>query len=120
MRVAGFGFRKGAGVESFLDALALAGQQVDALATVDSKSEGLNQLSLRLNLPVIAVLSDRLSPRPGSERVRQLYGTGSVAEGAALAAAGVGAVLVVGRVASSDGQAVVAIAHGQGEGVAGK
>jgi cobalt-precorrin 5A hydrolase len=53
-------------------------------------------------------------PRPGSDRVRKLYGTGSVAESAALAAAGLKAVLVVTRVTSPDGLAVVAIAEGQG------
>ena len=114
MKVAGFGFRKGAGVESFLAALSLAGGPVDALATVADKSHGLTALSLHLNLPVISVPKADLSARPGSDRVRHLYGTGSVAEAAALAAAGQGAVLVVGRIASPDGMAVVAIAEGFG------
>ena len=113
MRVAGFGFRKAAGLDSLLAALGLAGGKVDALATVEGKSEGLTELGMCLNLPVIAVPQSRLSQRQGSDRVRQLYGTGSVAEASALAAAGVGAVLVVGRVTSPDGMAVVAIAQVQ-------
>lgn len=114
MRVAGFGFRNGAEVESLLAALTLAGGGVEALATVDDKVSDLKALGLRLDLPVIAVAKDRLSARPGSERARQLYGTGSVAEASALAAAGVGAVLVMTRVVSPDGMAVVAIAEGPG------
>ena len=115
MRVAGFGFRKGAGVDSLMAALTLAGGHVDALATVAAKSGGLTELGLLLNLPVIAVPRDRLSARAGSDRVRQLYGTGSVAEASALAAAGPGAVLVAGRSVSPDGMAVVAVAKARGE-----
>ena len=116
MRVAGFGFQSGTGISSLLAALALAGGPVDAVATVENKSGGLKALASQLNLPVIAVSRAEIAahPRPGSERVRHLYGTGSVAEASALAAAGRGAVLVVGRVTSSDGRAVVAIAEGPG------
>ena len=101
-------------MESLLAALVLAGDGVDAIATVDTKASGLQQLGLRLNLPVIAIPQAALSARPGSDRVRQLYGTGSVAEASALAAAGVGAVLTGPRVTSPDGMVVVAIAQGQG------
>ncbi len=116
MRVAGFGFRKGAGVESLMAALVLAGGGVDAVATVDIKVGGLRALALGLKVPVIPVSRADLEAmqRPGSDRVRRIYGTGSVAESAALAAAGAGAVLVVERLRSPDGMAVVAIAQGQG------
>ena len=116
MRVAGFGFRKGAALASLQSALTLAGGRVDALATVEDKAEGLNELASCMGLPVIAVSIANLAAqhRPGSDRVQQMYGTGSVAESAALAAAGPDAVLVVDRVTSSDGMAVVAIAEGQG------
>ena len=97
-----------------ISALALAGGGVDAIATVDAKADGLHLLGVHLNLPVIAVPRQALSQRPGSGRVRQLYGTGSVAEAAALAAAGVGAEIVVGRITSPDGMVVVAIAQGPG------
>lgn len=116
MRVAGVGFRTGAGLASLQAALALAGGPVDALATAENKVQDLNRLATQMDLPVIAVSPDTLArhARPGSDRVRALYGTGSLAESAALAAAGRGAVLVVGRVTSPDGRAVVAIAEGQG------
>lgn len=116
MRVAGFGFRNGAGVHSLKAALDLAGAGVDAFATAENKVQGLNKLSVYLGLPVISVTRAALAAHavPGSARVQTLYGTGSVAESAALAAAGRNAVLVVGRVTSPDGRAVVAIAEGQG------
>lgn len=113
MRVAGFGFRRGTSLGSLLTAL--AGADVDAVATVDSKVEGLRDLGIQLHLPIIAVTRADLiaHARPGTQRVCDRYGTGSVAESAALAAAGPGAVLVQARQVSADGQAVVAIAEGQ-------
>ena len=115
MRVAGFGFRTSASLASLQAALALAGGRVDAVATADNKAAGLAPLADALGLPLIAVPRAGLAAqdRPGSARVRALYGTGSVAESAALAAAGQGARLVVGRVTSPDGLAVAAIAEGQ-------
>jgi cobalt-precorrin 5A hydrolase len=115
MRVAGFGFSTSAGLGSLQAALALAGGPVNAVATVDSKATGLAELARLVGVPLISVTPEALAahPRPGSSRVRALYGTGSVAESAALAAAGPGARLVVGRVTSPDGLAVAAIAEGQ-------
>ena len=115
MRVAGFGFRRGTGLSSLLAALTLAGP-VEAVATVADKADGLRALADHLRLPLLAVSRADLvlHPRPGSSRVKALYGTGSVAESSALAAAGQGAVLVVGRTASPDSMAVVAIAEGPG------
>lgn len=113
MRVAGFGFRQGATLASFQAAYAMTGG-ADALATVDSKLPGLAPLAQATGLPMIGVTKADLSPRPGSARVNGLYGTGSVAESAALAAAGPGARLSVSRVTSPDGQVVAAIAEGQG------
>lgn len=114
MRVAGFGFRTSAGLASLQAALALAGGRVDAVATVEHKAAGLTDLARLLGVPLIAVSTADLAAqgRPGSARVRALYGTGSVAESAALAAAGAGATLVVARVTSPDGLAVAAIAQG--------
>ena len=115
MRVAGFGFRSGTGLGSLLAALSLAGP-VDAVATVQGKADGLRQLADHLRLPLVAVSRAELTlhPRPGSRRVEALYGTGSVAESSALAAAGQGAVLVLGRTTSADKRAVVAVAEGPG------
>ena len=117
MRVAGFGFRASASLASLQAALSLAGGRVDAVATVETKTESLGDLARTLGLPVIAVSMAALTrhDRPGSPRVRALYGTGSVAESAALAAAGQGARLVVPRVTSPDGLAVAAIAEGPGQ-----
>ena len=114
MRVAGFGFRHNAPLASFQAALALTGG-ADALATVDAKLPGLTDLAHATGLPLIAVAKAALAlhPRPGSARVMALYGTGSVAESAALAAAGPGAALTQPRLTSPDGQVVIAIATGQ-------
>ena len=114
MRVAGFGFRHNAPLASFQAALALTGG-ADALATVDAKLLGLTDLSRATGLPLIAVSQAALAlhPRPGSPRVMALYGTGSVAESAALAAAGPGASLTQPRRTTPDGQVVIAIAEVQ-------
>ena len=113
MRVAGFGFRRAAGLESFRAALDLAGGRVDALATAADKAGGLKALAQALNLPVIAVSPEALSAQnvEGSQRVKQRFGTGSVAESAALVAAGPRARIVVSRVTSPDRMVVVAIAE---------
>lgn len=115
MRVAGFGFRSGTGFDSLMAALSHYGP-VDAVATVQAKAAGLGRVAEHLRVPVLAVSPDELAlnARPGSMRVITLYGTGSVAESAALAAAGQGAVLVVGRTTSPDRRTVVAIAEGPG------
>ena len=116
MRVAGFGFRKAAGIDSFRSALALTGSDVAALATVDSKLAGLTGLAVELGVPVIGVSVQEMAELdlPGSARVKKFYGTGSVAEASALMAAGPGARLVVSKVKSADGMAVAAIAEGPG------
>ena len=114
MRVAGFGFRHNASLASFQAALALTGG-ADALTTVDTKLPGLTALAQATGLPLIPVThaAIALHKRPGSNRVKTLYGTGSVAESAALAAAGPGASLTQPRRASPDGQVVIAIAEVQ-------
>jgi cobalt-precorrin 5A hydrolase len=116
MIVAGFGFQSGAGLASLQAALQATGCQVQALATAENKAMGLTKLAQQLGLPVISVSGADLAAhaRPGSQRVLALYGTGSVAESAALAAAGRGARLIISRTSSPDGQAVAAIAEGAG------
>lgn len=117
MIVAGFGFRSGATLAALQDALARAGgpERVTHLATVAAKAEGLRVLAEALGAPVVAVPAGDL---PGqvvltrSERVDALFGTGSLAEAAALAAAGPGARLWGPRVVSTDGTATAAIAEG--------
>lgn len=114
MRVAGLGFRRGASAESLKAALALVGE-AQALATAEDKvaEPGFARLARELGLPVHAVSRAALGAQgvEGSARVMAEFGTGSVAEAAALAAAGPGARLVIGRRTGPDGMAVAAIAE---------
>ena len=118
MRVAGFGFRATATPRALREALILAGgaHGLTALATVDTKAQGtaLQSLAQALNLPVVAVPPADLAIQTvltHSARVHALYGTGSMAEAAALAAAGPGARLLSIRAQSEDGTATAAIAE---------
>ena len=75
---------------------------------------GLRWLAALMGLPVHAVTPDALAAQTcitHSPRVQALYGTGSVAEAAALAAAGPGARLLAPRAQSADGMATAAIAE---------
>jgi cobalt-precorrin 5A hydrolase len=114
MRIAGLGFRKGVSAESLHAALALIGP-FDALATVAAKAQepGLQRLVSDLGLPFHAVSQQELaaSETRGTGLARLFYGTGSVAESAALAAAGPGSVLVTSKRKTPDGMAVVAVAE---------
>lgn len=118
MIVAGFGFRSGATLAALQDALAQAGGplEVTHLATLTSKAEGLAPLGLALGLPVIALDPEALrgiATPTRSDRVAAIFGIGSVAEGAALAAAGPGARLRAPRAVSADGTATAAIAEAE-------
>lgn len=113
MRVAGLGFRKAAGVASLADALDRAGR-ADALATAPDKAEApaIRDLARATGLPLLAVEVAGTDTPTRSARVAALYGTGSLAEAAALAALAPGARLVAPRVTSQDGMATCAIAEG--------
>lgn len=118
MIVAGFGFRADAPLSALQDALAKAGgaQGVTHLATLAAKAEGLAPLGQALGLPVLGLDPEELRDQPTltrSDRVEALFGTGSVAEAAALAAAGQGARLRGPRSVSADGTATAAIAEGR-------
>ena len=117
--VAGFGFRTGATLDALRDALAMAGgpEGVTHLATLSTKAEALEPLGRLLALPVVALGPEALRgiwTPTRSDRVAALFGTGSVAEAAALAAAGQGARLRGPRAVSADGTATAAIAEGPG------
>ncbi len=117
MIVAGFGFRSGVTLEALHDALQGAGgaQGVTHLATLAAKSEGLQPLASDLGLPVVALDPETLrgvQTMTQSDRVELMFSTGSVAEAAALLAAGPGARLRGPRAVSSDGTATAAIAEG--------
>lgn len=119
MIVAGFGFRSKAGTASLRAAYdrARGELQPQALATLDAKAEGLRALARTLDLPVIAVpaeASKAIETPTRSAASLAAHGTGSVAEASALAAAGGGARLLVGRVTSPDGCATCALAEGEG------
>lgn len=116
MRVAGFGFRSAATVASLRDALDRAGGRVDRLATAADKAATpvFRAFAGEMRLPVLAVAPEGLADRPTitqSARVAARFGAGSLAEAAALAAAGPGARLLGPRVISGDGLATAAIAE---------
>ncbi|MBR0823923.1 cobalamin biosynthesis protein [Bradyrhizobium manausense] len=122
MRVAGFGFRRDVTVASLREALIAAGgaEGVAAIATVSDKAkdDALALLARELGLPIRAVPAERLTDiatPTQSERINETFGTGSVAEAVALAAAGRSARLVATRVVSRDRTATAAIAEGDGE-----
>lgn len=114
MKIAGLGFRRGVSAESLKAALALVGQP-EALATAEDKTQepGLVRLASGLGLRVLGVSRAALEAQgvEGSARVMAEYGTGSVAEASALAAAGPGARLVAPRRKGPDGMAVAAMAE---------
>ncbi|MBR0714729.1 cobalamin biosynthesis protein [Bradyrhizobium liaoningense] len=122
MKVAGFGFKRDVTVASLREALIAAGgaEGLAAIATVDDKADGCALVSLarELGLPVKAIPVERLAgiaTPTQSERIKDAFGTGSVAEAAALAAAGRDARLVATRAVSKDRTATAAIAEGDGE-----
>ncbi|SDA10580.1 cobalamin biosynthesis protein [Sphingomonas sp. NFR15] len=118
MIVAGFGHRAGAEASSLSAALALAqagGRPVTALAAPADKTALLAPLARALALPLIAVTPEAL--RSADTATRSAFsliarGIGSVAEAAALAAAGPRALLITRRHISPDRMATCAIAEG--------
>lgn len=118
MRVAGFGFRRGAGLASLdnaLDRLCRRYGPVDRLAAVQSMLPLVQALGERHGIPVMGVAEGdlpqaaTLTRSPHSLAAR---GTGSVAEAVALLAAGPGATLLGPRLISMDRQATAALAKG--------
>jgi cobalt-precorrin 5A hydrolase len=127
MMVAGFGFRGGATLASLHDALAralhAAGPSpaitvitlITQLATAHDKADAacLLALAAQLGLPVCAVAPGQISNAAtwtDSRAVRARRNTGSVAEAAALAAAGPGGRLLQPLSVSSDRLATCALA----------
>ncbi|MBY9061645.1 cobalamin biosynthesis protein [Sphingomonas yunnanensis] len=117
MIVAGFGCRAGATTESLAAALVAAaeGRKVDGLAAPTDRVALLRPLARALGIPLTAVtdaaLAATVTPTrsPVSLAAR---GTGSVAEAAALHAAGRGARLLTTRRVSPDRRATCALAQG--------
>jgi cobalt-precorrin 5A hydrolase len=119
MIVAGFGFRAAASIESLRDALARTGATRPAvLATAKDKAETevFRCLAGEMALPVSAVAAPDLARQvtvTASVASRAARGTGSLAEAAALAAAGPGGRLLGPRVISGDRMASCALAEGE-------
>ena len=120
MRVAGVGFRAGASAAALTEAVqaaaGVAGVRPEALATLPEKAGAavLCAVAGQMALPVLAVQVAGVVTPTRSARIAARFGTGSVAEAAALAAAGPGAVLIAGRQVSADGMATAAMAEGRG------
>lgn len=117
MKVAGLGFRASATADSLRAALGAAGGlDAAALATLAEKATApaLAELAGALGVPVIPVCATalaRVETPTQSPRQQGRFGTGSLAEAAALCAAGPGARLLGRRAISSDGLATAAIAE---------
>lgn len=119
--VVGLGFRDAASAQSIGEALAAAVEQAGAAASTIAVPEdkaghlALCAAALAAGLPiqkVSACAMRRSDPRVAtrSAAVLRRRGVGSICEAAALAAAGVGARLVVTRVVSADRHATAAAA----------
>ncbi|MGY4625717.1 cobalamin biosynthesis protein [Bradyrhizobium sp. USDA 4486] len=121
MKVAGLGFKRDVTLASLREALLAAGgaEGLVALATVSDKadSDALKQLARECGVSIRAVPAATLAgidTPTQSTLVAQKFGTGSVAEAAALAVAGPRARLIATRVVSQDRTATAAIAEGDG------
>ncbi|WP_171102405.1 cobalamin biosynthesis protein [Ruegeria sp. HKCCD7255] len=119
MIVAGLGFSSGATIDSLRAAYGAAtdGHLVTALATVTDKDghPALAAFADSLALPLHLIEKHDLAQQrtlTSSNQSRAAYGTGSVAEASALAAAGAGARLLGPRQISDDRLATCAIAIG--------
>lgn len=127
MLVAGLGFRAGceaaslrSALQAALDAASTAhGQPITlahlaALATAADKAQhpALLQLAAELQVPIHTIPLPALADQPSapSAHVPERYGAHSVAEAAALAAAGPGATLLSRRCISPDRMATAALA----------
>jgi cobalt-precorrin 5A hydrolase len=122
MKVAGLGFKRDVTLASLRQALVAAGgsEGLAAVATVSDKADtaALKLLAGEFNVPIMAVPVDALAgivTPTQSDLIRERFGTGSVAEAAALAAAGRHARLISTRAVSQDRTATAAIAEGDGQ-----
>ena len=127
MIVAGIGCRRGAAAAAIEQSIEAARAEcrmdpsaLDALATASEKGEepGLRDAANRLSLPLILVSEPQLVLAADralsvSQRVLDLKGVPSIAETAALAAAGRNARLLAARVSNREASCAIAIGEGQ-------
>ncbi|UWQ94622.1 cobalamin biosynthesis protein [Rhodobacteraceae bacterium M385] len=121
MIVAGFGFRASATADSLADAYGRAGGGAGRLATAADKarSDAMIAFASQVAVPLVGVLPDELTKQATltlSTASQNQRDVGSVAEAAALAAAGPGARLLAPRVISADRLATCALASTLPEG----
>lgn len=127
LRVAGFGFRSEATLESLAQALDQLIEQygsvykyglINRLAAAHSMLPLVEELGRLRNIEVIAVADAELptvTTLTHSTQSMQARGTGSVAEAVALLAAGPGAMLLGPRLISADRRATIAVAEGNNQ-----
>jgi len=118
LRIAGFGFRREATLESLaqaLDQLAEQYEAIDKLAVAHSMLPLVEEFGRLRGIEVISVADAELptvTTLTHSAQSLQARGTGSVAEAVALLAAGHNARLLGPRIISADRQATAALAEG--------
>ncbi|TCP32758.1 cobalamin biosynthesis protein [Sphingomonas sp. BK235] len=117
MIVAGFGCRTGTPPGSLAAALiqAAGARRIDRLAAPADRVALVAPLADALGLPLVAIAAEALAGTVTPTRSAvslAARGTGSVAEAAALHAAGPGARLIVPRLVSPDRRATCALAEG--------
>ena len=116
--IAGFGFRKNAPLNSLYDALnrACKGRNISAIATPEDKATApcILTLAADLKLPLIPICEHDMAAvttATQSPRIHRMRNTGSVAEAAALSAAGPKANLIATRQVSADRSTTCALAE---------
>jgi cobalt-precorrin 5A hydrolase len=120
MIVAGIGFRTSATPRSLQRAFEIACEtaqitQVDVLASAAAKLQSpvLQAFAAYKSLPLLAVDVAGVDTPTQSTRVQAIFGTGSLAEAAALVSAGPDAQLICPRITSPCGRVTMAIAQSQ-------
>ena len=116
MIVAGFGFADRATTASLVEALTALSRRPDQLATLRAKADTalFRDFATAQGLPVIPLDEAQISgieTPTHSPRIAARFHTGSVAEAAALVAAGPGVRLIQTRYVTTDGLATVALAE---------
>lgn len=121
MKVAGIGFRTTATAADLQEALERTGVQVDALASIAEKAStpAMQEFARAIGLPLIILQDQDIAGEPTltcSPRIKARFGTGSLAEAAALAGArhgvrGARSRLLAPRVVTADGRATAAVAE---------
>jgi cobalt-precorrin 5A hydrolase len=109
MKVAGIGCRNDTPLEALIQAVAKV--DADILAGIGIRAHLLEQLAQALDLPLQIVEIAGIETPSQSPRIQALHATGSVAEAAALVAAGPTAKLTHQRIVSECGRITIAIAE---------